>query len=50
MEVMSDWKSLNTDSRAESMVLRIPEKISMIEEMRFERPSRMPAMVVVVGV
>ena len=36
------WK---TDWKAERMVERMPWKISRMEEMRFVRPSNMPAMV-----
>ena len=38
---------LKTDWKAERMVERMPRKISRMEEMRFVRPSRMEAMVVV---
>ena len=37
---------LKTDWKAERMVERMPWKISRMEEMRFVRPSNMPAMVV----
>lgn len=37
------WK---TDWKAERMVERMPWKISRMEEMRFVRPSNMPAMMV----
>lgn len=36
---------LKTDWKAERMVERMPWKISRMEEMRFVRPSNMPAMV-----
>lgn len=36
------WK---TDWKAERMVEKMPWKISRMEEMRFVRPSNMPAMV-----
>ena len=32
MLLMRDWKSAKTDCRAESMLLRMPEMISKMEE------------------
>ena len=47
MELRRLEMRLKTDWKAERMVERMPRKISRMEEMRFVRPSRMLAMIVV---
>ena len=49
MELRRLEMMLKTDWKAERMVERMPWKISRMEEMRFVRPSKMPAMIVFMG-